>query len=250
MGFLENLITSGPLGTIYGVLVAVCLIHLFVRRNDFYWAFIILVIPYIGAIAYFFSQVLPELRGARVMEAIDTLKPAGLRVRDLEKQLEELDTAQNRIQLALAYRDAGQLDKAETMLSETRQGIYKNDPHVTYDLADVKFRAGKLQEAQELLRELLDGAPEELRGKGRLLLARSLEATAQPEAADPLYQQAISSFSGEEARYWYAAFLVAQGKRDEAETQVEALERNVRRASGAYRYQQREWLERAGRLIK
>jgi hypothetical protein len=142
------------------------------------------------------------------------------------------------------------LDKAETMLSETRQGIFKSDPHVTYDLADVKFRAGKLPEAQALLRELLESAPEELRGKGRLLLARSLEATAQPQEADPLYQQAISSFSGEEARYWYAAFLVSQGKRDEAQAQVKSLERNVKRASGAYRYQQREWLERAGRLLK
>ncbi|NJK46757.1 MAG: tetratricopeptide repeat protein [Pleurocapsa sp. SU_196_0] len=180
---------------------------------------------------------------------MNELKPAGMRVRDLEKQLEELDTAQNRLLLAVAYKDAGQLDRAETMLTQTRQGIYKNDPHVTYDLADVKFQMGKLEDARELLRELVDVAPEELRGKTRLLLARAVQAE-QPDEADALFQRAISSFSGEEARYWYAAFLIAQGKRDAAEAQVKTLERNVRRASGTYRYQQREWLERATKLLK
>jgi hypothetical protein len=250
MAFLQNLFTGSPLGAIYALLVIVCLIHAVTRRSDPYWFFLILFIPYIGAAVYFFSNILPEFRGARVMEAVDAFKPTGMKVRDLEKQLEELDTAQNRIALALAYKDSGQLDKAETMLEGTRQGIFKNDPHVTYDLADVKFRSAKLEEAAGLLRELLTGAPEELRGKGRLLLARTLEALRQPGEAEPLYQQSISSFSGEEARYWYAAFLTAQGKREDAAKQIAALERNVKRASGSYRYQQREWLERATKLLK
>jgi hypothetical protein len=248
MGFLQNLF-NGPFGVLYGVLVIVCLVHAISRRADIFWYFIIFFIPYIGALAYFFSNVLPDLRGARVLDAVNELKPAGMRVRDLEKQLEELDTAQNRLLLAVAYKDAGQLDRAETMLTQTRQGIFKTDPHVTYDLAEVKFRLGKLEEAQGLLRELVDSAPEELRGKTRLLLARTIQHE-QHEEADALFQRAISSFSGEEARYWYAAFLTEQGKRDLAEAQIKTLERNVRRASGAYRSQQREWLERAGKLLK
>ena len=134
------------------------------------------------------------------------------------------------------------------MLIETRQGVFRSDPHVTYDLADVKFRGGKLEEAQGLLRELLEAAPEELRGRGRLLLSRTLEALGNAEEAETLYQSAISSFSGEEARYFFAAFLHAQGKSDEAAKQVAALERNVKRASHQYRYSQREWLERARKL--
>jgi hypothetical protein len=248
MGFLQNLF-NGPFGVLYGVLVIVCLIHAVSRRADIYWYFIIFFIPYIGALVYFLSNVLPDLRGARVMDAVNELKPAGMRVRDLEKQLEELDTAQNRLLLAVAYKDAGQLDRAETMLTGTRQGIFKNDPHVTYDLADVKFRLGKLEEARTLLRELVDNAPEELRGKTRLLLARAVQ-TEQPDEANALYQRAISSFSGEEARYWYAAFLLEQNNREAAEAQIKTLERNVKRASGTYRSQQREWLERAGKLLK
>ena len=247
MGFLQNLF-NGPFGAIYGLLVIVCVVHLFVRRNDLFWLAILFFIPYIGAIAYFITQVLPELRGARVLEAVESFKPVGMRVKDLERQLEELPTAQNRILLALAYRDAGQLEKAEELLSETRQGVFRNDPHVTYDLADVKFRGGKLKEAKLLLRELLEAAPEELRGRGRLLLARTLEALGNSDEAETLYQSAISSFSGEEARYFFAAFLNAQGKRDEAVKQVAALERNVKRASNQYRYAQREWLERARKL--
>jgi hypothetical protein len=248
MGFLQNLF-NGPFGILYGVLVIVCLIHAISRRADFFWYFIIFFIPYIGALVYFFSNVLPDLRGARVLEAVNELKPAGMRVRDLEKQLEELDTAQNRLLLAVAYKDAGQLDRAETMLTQTRQGIFKSDPHVTYDLADVKFQLGKLEEARALLRELVDNAPEELRGKTRLLLARAIQSE-QPEEADALFQRAISSFSGEEARYWYAAFLFTRGDREAAESQVKTLERNIKRASGSYRYQQREWLERASKLLK
>jgi hypothetical protein len=248
MGFLENLFFGGPLGAIYGVLVIACLIHVLVRRNDFFWILIIFIIPYIGALVYFFSQVLPEFRGSQVREAVDALKPAGMRVRDLEKQLEELDTAQNRIALAVALRDAGQLERAEALLEGTRQGIFKNDPHVTYDLADVKFRLNKLQEARALLEELQPVAPEELRGRARLLLARTLQALEQPDEAERYFQAAISSFSGEEARYWYAAFLKARGQTEAATQQINALERNVKRASGSYRAQQREWLERARKL--
>lgn len=247
MGFLQNLF-GGPFGAVYGLLVIVCVVHLFVRRNDLFWLAILFFIPYLGALAYFITQVLPELRGARVLEVAQSFKPAGMRVKDLERQLEELPTAQNRILLALAYRDAGQLERAEELLIETRQGVFKSDPHVTYDLADVKFRAGKLEEAQGLLRELLEAAPEELRGRGRLLLARTLEALGKGDEAETLYESAISSFSGEEARYFFAAFLHVQGKRDEASKQVAALERNVKRASHQYRYAQREWLERARRL--
>ena len=247
MGFLQNLF-NGPFGAIYGLLVIVCVVHLFWRRNDLFWLAILFLIPYIGALAYFITQVLPELRGARVLEVAQSFKPAGMRVKDLERQLEELPTAQNRILLALAYRDSGQLERAEELLLETRQGVFKSDPHVTYDLADVKFRGGKLEEAQGLLRELLEAAPGELRGRGRLLLARTLEGLGDANEAEMLYGNAVSSFSGEEARYFFAAFLQAQGKRDEAAKQVAALERNVKRASGQYRYAQREWLERARKL--
>ena len=130
MGFLQNLF-GGPFGAIYGLLVIVCVVHLFVRRNDLFWLAILFLIPYIGALAYFITQVLPELRGARVLEAVESFKPAGMRVKDLERQLEELPTAQNRILLALAYRDAGQLERAEELLIQTRQGVFKSDPHVT-----------------------------------------------------------------------------------------------------------------------
>jgi hypothetical protein len=248
MGFLQNLFFGGPFGAIYGILVIVCLIHIIARRNDLFWILIIFIIPYIGAVVYFFSQVLPELRGARVLEAVDSLKPAGMRVRDLEKQLEEVDTAQNRIALAVALRDAGQLERAQTLLEGTRTGIFKTDPHVTYDLADVKFRLGKLEEARALLTELQPVAPEELRGKARLLLARTLQALERPEESEPYFQSAISSFSGEEARYWYAAFLHARGQGEAAQQQINAIERNVKRASPAYRAQQREWLDRARKL--
>ena len=92
MGFLQNLF-SGPFGAIYGVLVIVCVVHLFVRRNDLFWLASLFLIPYLGALAYFITQVLPELRGARVLEAVESFKPAGMRVKDLEHQLEELPTA-------------------------------------------------------------------------------------------------------------------------------------------------------------
>jgi hypothetical protein len=248
MGFFSSYLNS-PLGFIIGVITIISLIHAVTRRADVYWFFIILFIPFIGPSIYFVSNVLPDLRRGNLSGALEGLKPTGMRVRDLEKQLEEVDTAQNRIQLAAAYRDAGELEKAEGMLEKARQGVFRNDPHVMFDLADVQFRGGKTEESVALLRELLPNAPEELRSKTRSLLAQQIEAT-NPVEAESLYRAALAGAPGEEAKYRLASFLHRQGQRDEALRLAKDIERNGRRASGAYRMQQREWLEGASKLLR
>jgi hypothetical protein len=174
MGWLQNFFFSSPWGWISSIITIICLIHALSRRADYYWFFVILFIPYLGSLFYFFTYVLPELRRANVGAALNTFKPVSLRVRDLEKQLEDVDTAQNRIALAVAYRDSGQSEKAEVLLEQTRQGVYRNDAHMTFDLATIKFALNKYPEAEELLQELLPNAPEELRGEARVLLGRIL----------------------------------------------------------------------------
>ncbi len=248
MGFFSSYLNS-PLGLIIGAITIISLIHAVIKRADIYWFFIILFIPFVGPLIYFVSNVLPDFRRGNLSGALEGLKPAGMRVRDLEKQLEEVDTAQNRIQLAMAYREAGELEKAEGMLEKARQGVFKNDPHVMFDLADVLFRRGQIEQSVALLRELLPNAPEELRSKTRLLLARQLEATNLVEA-ESLYRTALSGAQGEEAKYRLASFLQRQGQRDEALQLAKDIERNGRRASGAYRVQEREWLDGAGKILR
>ncbi len=248
MGILQNFFSS-PLGFIAGAITLISLIHAVTRRADIYWFFIILFIPYLGAFFYFVSNVLPDMRRANVGAALEGFKPTGMKVRDLEKQLEDVDTAQNRVALAIAYRDSGQLEKAESLLEKTHQGIYRNDPHITYDFATVKFALGKYSDAEVLLRELLGNAPEELRGVSRVLLGRILESRQEYAEAETLYRAALG-ISNEEPRYRLAANLVAQEKLEEAQSVIKELERNQKRATPQYRAQQRQWFEAASKLLK
>ncbi len=249
MGWLQNFFLSSPWGWISSIITIICLIHALSRRADFYWFFIILFIPYLGSLFYFFAYVLPELRRANFGAAFETLKPVSMRVRDLEKQLEDVDTAQNRIALAVAYRESGQFEKAEGLLEQTRQGVYRNDAHMTFDLASIKFGLNKPLQAEDLLVELLPNAPEELRGVARVLLGRILEQRQAYTEAENLYRAALG-VRGEEPRYRLASVLLAQNKTEEAQTVLRELERNQKRAAPQYRNQEREWFEAAKKLQK
>jgi hypothetical protein len=248
MGWLQQFF-SGPFGIILPIITVVCLLHALSRRAEYYWFFIILFVPYIGALFYFFVNVLPDFRRANVGAAFNTFKPTSMRVRDLERQLEDVDTAQTRIALAVAYRDSGQSEKAEAMLEQTRQGVYRNDSHLMFDLATIKFALNKFEEAESLLQELLPSAPEELRGVSRVLLGRILEQRQVYPEAEALYRAALG-VRGEEPRFRLANVLLAQGKTDQGNTVLRELERNAKRATPQYRAQEREWFEAARKLQK
>ena len=79
------------------------------------------------------------------------------------------------------------------------------------------------------------------------LLAQAQEQQGKPEA-DATYQQACRGATTEEPRARHAAYLLRQGRPDEARAVLAALEKSERQASPLYRKQEREWFQMAAEL--
>lgn len=249
MGYILSLFSGGPLGFVYGALILYCLYHAISRRSEPYWFFLILFLPAIGGIAYFLLEVLPDLRRGRLSIDTSMFQSSNARILSRERALEEMDTLDNRMNLAREYKNAGRLEDAKKLL-ESVSSIHQTDPYVRYELADLYFRENDLTTTRDILTGVLESCPEELRYRAKLLQARTLEGLGELEPAERYYREATMYFTGEEARARLAQFLIAQNRKDEAKKSLEDILRNYKRSASVYQRQQREWFDLAGKLLK
>ena len=249
MGYILSLFSGGPLGFVYGALILYCLYHAISRRSEPYWFFLILFLPAIGGIAYFLLEVLPDLRRGRLSIDTSMFQSSNARILSRERALEEMDTLDNRMNLAREYKNAGRLEDAKKLL-ESVSNIHQTDPYVRYELADLYFRENDLTTTRDILTGVLESCPEELRYRAKLLQARTLEGLGELEPAERYYREATMYFTGEEARARLAQFLIAQNRKDEAKKSLEDILRNYKRSASVYQRQQREWFDLAGKLLK
>ena len=249
MGYILSLFSGGPLGFVYGALILYCLYHAISRRSEPYWFFLILFLPAIGGIAYFLLEVLPDLRRGRLSIDTSMFQSSNARILSRERALEEMDTLDNRMNLAREYKNAGRLEDAKKLL-ESVSSIHQTGPYVRYELADLYFRENDLTTTRDILTGVLESCPEELRYRAKLLQARTLEGLGELEPAERYYREATMYFTGEEARARLAQFLIAQNRKDEAKKSLEDILRNYKRSASVYQRQQREWFDLAGKLLK
>ncbi|GEM48175.1 tetratricopeptide repeat protein [Deinococcus cellulosilyticus] len=241
---------TANLWPIISVLQIAFIVHALITRRQIFWFFLLLFVPVISVILYLFMEVLPDARRSRVSikPVLDSFKSADARIRERQEALDEINTPENRRALAQAYLQAGRMAEAEQTLEPLLTGIYRDDPLFQYEVAQIKFLNGKPDEARGILQKLLLQAPHELKGKARILMALTLEKLGDAEGARQQHLEAIQVFSGEEARYRYAEFLVTQGEKEEAGRQLDLLLKSVRKASPTYRRQEREWETQAQKL--
>lgn len=248
MDFLRYLIPSNPIGLALFVLQLVCIYGVISRRHEFWWILVILVVPLLGCMYYLSRYGFPSFRAPDVSALADTFKSSSARIADLKRELEEKDTVELHLELAREYRRAGMLDQAVREIESTKKGIYKDDAHITYELADARFEQGDYATAHTLVTEVVANAPGELKGKSRLLLARTLEKLGRDAEAEEIFKSLSPLASGEEGRFRYAEFLAARGRKDEAARLLGELQKSYNRSAPIYRRQQRQWFDQAQKL--
>ncbi|HEX8274353.1 MAG TPA: hypothetical protein VF615_17075 [Longimicrobiaceae bacterium] len=217
------------------------------------WVFLIVFFPLVGGLIYLFVEVLPELRagqklrrvGSGVRSRVDPMRE----VRLLRERVAQAGTVANRMELARAYARAGMADEAAATYRECLQGIYRDDPQALGELCAVLYEAGRRDEAREVMRTLL-GRPGHLSPALRLLNARMLEEAGVTDAALAEYQLLSRVAAGEEARCRYALLLRRVGREAEARAAFEAIVRDARGGSRAFRRAEKEWIATAERELK
>lgn len=248
--------------TFLRVLALACFIHAIVTRQGVYW----MVMTGMGALLggffgmaftliYAFTIFFPWLRGRgrvagqAVSRGVEALKPLDVRIREAQAQLAESDTLQNRTDLAALQARAGQLNEAQTTLQPLLTGIYQDDPVVLLTSAQLDLAANQFADAEAKLSQVDLKASASTRTRTLTLQAYAQQQQGKPEA-DATFREAMLGATSEEPRARYAAYLIAQGRAEDARALLDAMQKSEQKATSLYRKQEREWFAMAAGLRK
>ncbi|MFY9642394.1 MAG: tetratricopeptide repeat protein [Rhodomicrobium sp.] len=219
--------------SIYLIIAVGLAVHAMKTGRSPWWLFILLLLPFVGSLAYVAIELVPAMfgtRGARkVRSEIGTMLDPDKEWRERVAQAELVDSVDAKRALAEEYEKRGQWQDAIRLYKDAATGIFADDPAVLVGLARAQLGSGDAPACLETLHKV-DEVQAALRTQeAHLLLARALEATGCTDEALAEYEAVSRYYAGFEARSRYALLLLKLGRVQQARE----LFQEVVRASGA-----------------
>jgi hypothetical protein len=217
------------------------------------WAFIILMIPGIGVLAYIVVELVPEmLSGPGAQQArrrvANKLDPEKL-YRGLSDRLAATDTIANRAALAAECLNIGRFEEAERHYDHILKLPMGSDPVYALGKAKAEFARNRAAEAIATLDDLQKRWPDFQSAEGHLLYARALAEGGRPDEALEEYCAVAAYFPGAEARVRYGLLLNLMGRTAESNVVFTELLVQMKRAPKYLREAQAEWLSIAEKQL-
>lgn len=226
-------------------------VHLFRTGRDMRWLFLIILVPAVGCLAYFFVEVLPSLQqspGARrALRAAKNAVDPNRGVREGSLNYERSQNIETAAKLADELTKAGRNQEAIRICEEARTGLFEDDPKILLALAQAQFAASDYRAAIATLDYLREKNPSFRSADGHLIYARALEESDATERALEEYAALVNYYPGAEARVRQAVLLKKLGRMGEARTLFDAVLNDARLAPKHFQRGQREWLDLATR---
>jgi hypothetical protein len=210
------------------------------------WAFIILMVPGIGALAYIVVEVIPELFSGpdarkarqRIANRLDPEKQYRL----LSDQLQTADTVGNRAALAAECLEVARFDEARQHYAHILKQQAGDEPIFAIGKARAEFGLNLFAAAIATLEAMRDRWPEFESAEGHLLYARALAGAGRTDEALEEIEAVSQYFPGAEARVRYGLLLDQAGRKPEAKVVLTELLIQMKRQPKHVRKMQAEWL--------
>ena len=217
------------------------------------WAFIILLLPFVGALAYIVVELIPEWLGSPGAQqarrrVADRLDPEKL-YRELSDRVANTDTIANRAALAAECLKIGRLDEAEHHYDHILNLPMGNEPAYALGKAQAQFGGNRPADTLATLDDLQKRWPDFQSAEGHLLYARALAEVGRIEEALDEYHAVTAYFPGAEARVRYGMLLRTVGRTAEAKLVFNELLLQMKRAPKYLRDAQAEWLSIAEKQL-
>lgn len=217
------------------------------------WAYIILMLPGAGAIAYVVVELLPEFLGGRtaqqarrrVAKRIDPEKS----YRQLVDQLAATDTITNRAALAAECLEIGRCDEAIAHYDHILALPMGHDPIYAFGKAKALFGAKRPNDVIAALDALQKEWPDFQSTEAHMLYARALTEAGRGAEAAQEYEALLGYAPSAEASARYGLLLEALGRSNEAKVVFAELVVQLKRAPKFARKAQAEWLSIAEKSL-
>ena len=243
-----------PIALVLGLIDIILVVHAAKTGRFSPWAYVILMIPVFGALAYVLVELLPEWFGSyqgqtarkRIVAAVN---PEG-RYRGLTDQLAITDTIANREALAAECLALGKYQEAGHHYDEILARPLGEEPIYMLGRARAEFGLGRSADVVATLDELRGRWPSYQSADAHLLYARSLEEIGRTDEALEEYKALAGYYPGAEARVRYGMLLDRLGRAAEARAVLSDLLTHMRRAPKYVRKVQAEWIGMAEKALR
>ena len=208
------------------ILQAYCLYHVFKYKNPFYWAFIILFIPLIGCIIYLIINVYNKRDAEKIQENVVSIINPTKRIKDLEAKLQFSETYQNRINLADAYVEIENYDKAILHYLSALEGNFQNDFYVIEQLIKSYFALEDYENVIVYAEKIIDHS-EFKKTRSQFLYGLALEKIGKLEEAEANLKEIDIRFSFYDERFVLAQFLIKTNKTQEGKDILDEIHKEA-----------------------
>jgi hypothetical protein len=229
----------------YGIILqAMAILHFIRRRPDTYWLWIIIFGGGLGALVYIVVEVIPD---AGLLRGTFRMFPRRSRIKQLQAMIEDNPAPANFEELGALYLEDGKADKAKQCFDRAIAS--------RADSIDTFYRRGL---AEVALSDFKDAVPDlELtvakdfkydfyRAAG--LLAHAYAQSGQTEKAQAMFDRVTNASTATEIQYYYVAFLVSQGRKQEAQEWTQRIQAKKRTMPGFQKRRDRPWFRKVSGL--
>ncbi len=217
------------------------------------WAFIILMIPGVGGLAYIVVELLPEIIGGPGAQQARRRVAARLnpekRYHELSDRLDATDTIANRAALAAECSTIGRFDEAERHYAHILKLPMGEEPIYAFGKAKAQFAQNRAADAITTLDDLQARWPDFQSADAHLLYARALAEVGRTDQALEEFHGVAAYFPGAEARVRYGMLLRVMGRTAEARLVFAELLIQMKRSPKHLRAAQAEWLSIAEKQL-
>jgi hypothetical protein len=239
--------TGGLFGAVPLILTIAAIVDCIRVRADWYWFWIIMMFPMVGAIAYFIVVRSPFRAGPQsllVSPHVARRLQARRRIRELQVQLHHWRGPGVLAEAGEELLVLGKYKEAEAHFREAQQnGAAVED--VNLGLAQVMGMQGRWAEAVPLLQALVAVEPDSRLGEGPLQLARALDESGRRDEAEAALRKVLERRTVIEAQVRLARLLYLKGQKEEADKLVADILNDAKLLPRYLKRLHRPWLRAA-----
>jgi len=243
-----------PLAIVSVIVQIALIIHVLKTGRPYFWIFLLIFVPGIGALIYIAVEILPGFTGSlaarRAMRRAGQIVDPQRALRQHRLEYERNRSVETATRLANGLIRDGKHDEAIEVCVEARAGVFADDPTILQTLAGAYFAKGEFASTVETLDSLREKNPDFRSPESHLLYARALEEDARTDRAIEEYEALARYYPGVEARARLALLHRELGNAETATRMLEQIVEDARLAPKHFQRAQREWIEAAKKALE